>query len=53
MELLARFGKDESGVTAIEYGLISALVAIVIVGSLIALGGGLTNTFNQVSASLP
>jgi pilus assembly protein Flp/PilA len=53
MELIKRFAKDESGVTAIEYGLISALVAVVIIGSLIALGGGLTNTFNQVSAQMP
>lgn len=53
MKLIARFAKDESGVTAIEYGLISALIAIVIVGSLIAVGGALTNTFTAVSASLP
>ncbi len=53
MELIKRFAKDESGVTAIEYGLISALVAVVIIGSLIAPGGGLTNTFNTVSSQMP
>ncbi len=50
--MLWRFAADQSGVTAIEYGLIAALVAVVIIGAVSALGTGLSNTFNSVSASL-
>ena len=52
MNLIARFAKDESGVTAIEYGLIAALIAIVIIGAVTAVGGSLTTTFNNVSTAL-
>ncbi len=48
-----RFLKDESGATAIEYGLIAALIAVVIVAAVTAIGTSLTNTFNKVSSSLP
>ena len=50
--ILARFIKDKSGVTAIEYGLIAALVSIAIIGGLTTLGGNLSSTFNNVSAQL-
>lgn len=50
--LLARFVRDESGATAIEYGLIAALIAVVIIGALTAVGTKLTTTFNSVSAKL-
>ena len=40
-KLFARFLKDESGATAIEYGLIAALIAVVLVGALQAVGGSL------------
>ena len=50
--ILARFIKDQSGVTAIEYGLIAALVSIAIIGGLTTLGGNLSSTFNNVSAQL-
>ncbi len=50
--LVSRFVMDESGVTAIEYGLIAALVAVVIIGAVSALGTGLSKTFNSVTASL-
>ena len=50
--ILARFVKDHSGVTAIEYGLIAALVSIAIIGGLTTLGGNLSSTFNNVSAQL-
>lgn len=50
--LSARFLKDESGVTAIEYGLIAGLIAVVIIGALKTLGSNLTNEFNNVSANL-
>ena len=44
---------DERGVTAIEYGLIAGLVAVVIVGSITTLGTTLSTTFTAVSAALP
>jgi pilus assembly protein Flp/PilA len=49
---LSRFVRDESGATAIEYGLIAALVSVVIIGALTTLGTRLTSTFNSVSSSL-
>ena len=50
--LFSRFVSDESGVTAIEYGLIAALIAVVIIGAVSTLGTKLSNTFNSVAASL-
>jgi pilus assembly protein Flp/PilA len=43
---------SERGVTAIEYGLIAALVAVAIVGVVTLVGSKLTNTFNTVANSL-
>ena len=51
--ILARFLKDESGATAIEYGLIAALVAVIIVGGITAVGTKLSSTFDTVQKSLP
>ncbi|HEY3948675.1 Flp family type IVb pilin [Phenylobacterium sp.] len=51
-KFVTRFLKDESGATAIEYGLIAALVAVVLVTALTALGGQLSTTFNSVADSL-
>lgn len=45
--------KDRRGVTALEYGLIAALIAVVIVAALTTLGGRLSNTFNSVTNALP
>ncbi len=53
MKKLIRFLKDEDGVTAIEYGLIAALIAVAIIISVRAVGTGLQNTFNDVAAQLP
>jgi len=50
--LLARFGKDQSGATAIEYGLIAAGISIAIIATVNALGTQLNNTFTTVSTSL-
>ena len=50
--LFARFAKDESGATAIEYGLIASLVAVAIITALTTLGTKLTATFGSVSAKL-
>ncbi|HMF05636.1 MAG TPA: Flp family type IVb pilin [Methylocella sp.] len=51
--LFRHFIKDQSGVTTIEYGLIAALVAVVIIGAVTALGTSLQSTFNTVSNALP
>jgi len=50
--LFSRFVRDESGATAIEYGLIAALIAVVIIGAVTAVGTGLSGTFNTVSGSV-
>jgi pilus assembly protein Flp/PilA len=50
--ILARFGRDESGVTAIEYGLIAGLVSIVIITSAIAIGTNVAAVFMGISAQL-
>jgi len=50
--MLARFIRDEAGATAIEYGLIAALVSVVIIGALTALGTQLTTTFTSVSGAM-
>ena len=52
MTLLNRLLKDASGATAIEYGLIAALIAVVLVGALQAVGGSLTDKFEQISQAL-
>jgi len=52
MERLLDFLREEDGVTAIEYGLIAALIAIAIIGALIAVGGGLNTIFGRVVTAL-
>ena len=47
-KIVTRFIKDESGATAIEYGLIAALIAVVIIGGATALGTKLGATFNNI-----
>ena len=44
--------QDEAGVTAIEYGLIAALIAVVIVASVTSLGQAVLDLFNDVSTKL-
>lgn len=51
-KLFARFAKDESGATAIEYGLIAGLVSVVIVTILTTMGGSLTAVFTKVDNAL-
>lgn len=51
-QFMKRFAKDESGATAIEYGLIAALIAVFIIGALQLVGTGLTGKFGEVSAAL-
>ena len=50
--ILTRFAKDESGATAIEYGLIAALIAVAIIVALTSVGSNLTATFTSVGTSL-
>lgn len=52
MKTLINFVKDESGATAIEYGLIAALVAVGLIAALTALGDSLSGIFNRVSSEL-
>ncbi len=46
------FVSDESGATAIEYGLIAALISVVIIGVLATIGTNLSAKFNQISTQL-
>jgi len=46
------FLTDENGATAIEYGLIAALVSVFIIGALTALGGALSTTFSSVAQEM-
>jgi pilus assembly protein Flp/PilA len=50
--ILARFAKDESGATAIEYGLIAAGISVAIIAVVQGLGTNLKTTFNSVSTAL-
>ena len=50
--MFARFLKDESGATAIEYGLIAALIAVAIIAGVGALGTQLDSSFTTISTEL-
>jgi pilus assembly protein Flp/PilA len=50
--LVSRFVKDESGATAIEYGLIAAGIAIAIITAVKGVGTALNSTFTSVSSNL-
>ena len=50
--LVTRFAKDESGATAIEYGLIAAGISVAIITVVGGLGSKLNTTFSSVSAAL-
>ncbi len=50
--LMKRFAQDESGATAIEYGLIAAGISVAIIGVLSAVGSNLVSTFTAVSNKL-
>ncbi len=49
---LVSFLKDEDGATAIEYGLIAALVSVAAIGALTAMGDSLSSLFDTVSTAL-
>jgi pilus assembly protein Flp/PilA len=52
MNIFARFAQDESGATAIEYGLIAALISVVIIGAVSVLGGSLNDVFTGINECL-
>lgn len=52
MNIFARFAQDESGATAIEYGLIAALISVVIIGAVSLLGGSLDKVFTDINTCL-
>jgi pilus assembly protein Flp/PilA len=52
MNIFTRFAKDESGATAIEYGLIAACISVAIIAVVQGVGTKLNTTFTQVSTAL-
>ncbi len=52
IDILKKIRKDESGATAIEYGLIAALVSVAAIGALTAMGNSLNQMFTTVSGAL-
>jgi pilus assembly protein Flp/PilA len=52
MQILRKIFRDNKGATAIEYGLIAALIAVAAITAMTSLGENLENTFNNVSNGL-
>jgi pilus assembly protein Flp/PilA len=52
MQLLARFAKDESGATAIEYGLIAAGISVAIIAVVNGIGSTLNTKFDSINTQL-
>ncbi len=52
MTLIRKVFKNSKGATAIEYGLIAALIAVAAISAMSALGGKISSTFNNVSDNL-
>ena len=52
MKMIKKLFKNEEGATAIEYGLIAALIAVAAIAALSSLGNNLANTFNDVNNEL-
>ena len=52
MQFIKNFLREEDGVTAIEYGLIAALIAVVIIGAVTVVGTSLKDKFNAVAVAL-
>jgi pilus assembly protein Flp/PilA len=50
--MLTNFFRDEQGATAIEYGLIASLIAVVIITATALIGTNLSSTFNSVALSI-
>lgn len=52
MKTIAKFLRNDEGATAIEYGLIAALIAVAIIAAASTLGGNLGNLFNDIGTRL-
>jgi pilus assembly protein Flp/PilA len=52
MERIKNFFKDESGATAVEYGLMVALIAVVIIAAVTALGTSVNSKFNSAATAI-
>lgn len=52
LKTIRRLWNDEQGVTAIEYGLLAALIAVAIIAAVVLVGQGLNNTFDKVQSNL-
>lgn len=50
--IFSQLPRDESGATAIEYGLIAALISVVIIAAVTLVGSNLSSVFNSIAASL-
>ena len=53
LKQIRKFMKDDEGVTALEYGLIAALIAGVVIGAVTTLGTNVQGTFNTIANSMP
>lgn len=49
--MITKFIQDEEGATAIEYGLIAALIAVVIIGAVTLIGTNLSNAFQKIATA--
>lgn len=52
MQALLRFLENESGSTAVEYGLLATIISVIAIGSMIAMGGSLRGFFEAMVAGL-
>jgi len=52
MERIKNFFKDESGASAVEYGLLVALIAVVIIGAVTTLGHNISSKFNSAATAI-
>jgi pilus assembly protein Flp/PilA len=52
MKLIQKFVRNDSGATAIEYGLIAGILAVIIIAAITAVGGGLTASFGNITTAL-
>ncbi len=52
MQFIRKMLKNEKGATAIEYGLIAALVSVVIITAITTMGSNLTSTFDSIATAL-
>lgn len=52
MRFIGKLLRDENGATAIEYGLIAALISVVIIAAVTLVGSNLSTTFNSIATAL-